>query len=194
MANNLTIAWAMPVDSIALGASIEAYASAKSTQSAFLDFIEMTSDNSAARRLPNELLEKITTHALRLHFEEHTYKWGSLVECFCGSCPPSEHLREEEYKRLKEDFKIDQAIEDAKYSAGEGSDENTESERQYIEDDLFNFWLREHRVGPHRDITLEDGEHLRNITRLQLKIGEGFPLRGDDLDFKRARKVGRPQT
>ena len=63
MANNVTIAWAMPVDAVTLGVTIEAYASAKSTESAFHEFIDIALDNSEARLLPPKLIGKIITYA-----------------------------------------------------------------------------------------------------------------------------------
>ena len=171
MANNLTTAWAMPVDAVTLGVSIEAYASAKETESAFLDFIDDTSDDSAAQLLPREIIEKIITYAQQLHFTEHQSEWMEAWYCFCGTCSLSEHLSHKTYELYKKEYMHDEKIEED------------------IEDDEdFDNWLKSCRIG------IYTREHLSNISFLEQKFSEGPDPWDSDVKFKKARKVGHSHT
>ena len=59
MSNNLTVAWAIPVEPVALGASIEAYATSKGTEAAFKEYIQACQSGSAVRQIPSELIEMV---------------------------------------------------------------------------------------------------------------------------------------
>ena len=179
MANNLTIAWGMPVDAVTLGVTIEAYASAKETESAFLDFIEHTSDDSAAQQLPTEIIEKIITYAQQVHFTDHQSSWMEAWYCFCGTCSLSEHFSHKEYKLHKKNYMCQEDIEE--YIEKESQDEESD-------DEDFDNWLKSCRIG------IDDGEHLSNISFLEQKFSEGPDPWNGDVNFKKARKVGHSHT
>ena len=168
MANNITVAWAIPVDEVALAASIEAYASSKITESAFLEFAETMPENSPVRRLPGELIEKITTHVQQRTFIDQEAKWKEALWCFCGNCSLSKHLDDEDHRSYKANYMEYERIEAADF-----------------DEDRFNEWLKACYAG------MDSNEHLGRIEYLERKISDGAWTLNDDGEFKWARKVRR---
>ena len=184
MANNITIAWAIPVDAVNLGVTIQAYASVKETESAFLDFIEDTSEGSAAPRLPAEIIEKIITYAHQMHFTEHQSMWMEAWYCFCGTCSLSEHFNHKEYELHRKAYMRD---EDIKEYIEDGSQDG-EGGGPDFDDEDFDNWLKSCRVG------IDEGEHLSNLGFLEDKFSEGPNPRNGDVEFKKARNVCHSHT
>lgn len=175
MVNNLTVAWAIPVDPIALGASIETYASVKTTMLAFDKFKEKTPTGSAVKRLPGEMLDIIKEHVRQLAFEEHREVWSKGFACFEGSCGPDGHLSRKEYDSLHASF-----MSERNHTIAEGSEESDYSEES------FEDWLLKHQ----EKASLYSDKHRDNIDTLERKIRENSDATKDDTKFADARKVG----
>ena len=167
MVNNLTVAWATPVDADELGACIEAHAVVKATMSAFRKFIKNTRQVIAAKQLAPELLDIISSHVRQSAYEESIKEWHTIWLCFHGCCDPSDHLSEKDYQSLHALCLSE-------------LDELTAEERE----DYFETWLWERR-----SITRSDDEHDDNIDNLERKIRESPDRRRDDKKFANLRKV-----
>ena len=181
MAENLTVAWAILVDAITLGASIEAHASTERTASNFLNFIGSKPTESAAGKLPNELVAKIITHAQQMHHFEHERKWNNAWWCFHGRCSVSEHLSEEEHKYRMESFLHAENIrkdESGRYWMDE--DEIIYEEAIY---EAFDDTLRQ------KGVHLKSDVHWDNVGFMLLKMDNELDTDSDDVAYRKAREV-----
>ena len=173
MVNNLTVAWATPVDAVELGASIETHALVKATMSAFHEFIKDEPETSAVKKLAPKLLDIISTHLRQSAYEEHEEEWGKSWLCFYGVCTPSNHQREKDYDFIK-----------ALYLSKHGESTAEECGGPEFNEEHFERWLWERQSR-----TRADNKHHDNIKTLERKIIVGPGRRNYDTKFADVRKV-----
>ena len=185
MAKNLTVAWSVLVDAATLGASIEAHASTKNTESNFLKFTSTNLENSAMRQLPNEVVAEIMAHVRQMYFIDHQRQWQNAWWCFRGRCSISErHLSEEEHESRIESFLLAEKIredEDGQYWMDDGK--SIYEEAVY---EAFDYTLREDGVD------LDSDDHQDNIGFMQRKVDKEVDPDSDDETYRKAEEVSCP--
>ena len=169
MANNVTVAWAIPVEPATLGASIEAYATAQQTMFAFEEYTNSTSKQCAVRGLARELLDTISTYVRQLAFVEQSAEWTQALACFRGRCSTANH-----YESWKREYLTEMGY---NQTTGGGSGEAGFTKERFYE------WLLEPLQRRRNE------EHCHIIENLEIKVGERARQRYDGADFREAREV-----
>ena len=164
MVNNITVAWAIPVNITILGARLEAYVKSKSTVTAFRACIQHGQiEGTALGRLPPELIEIVAANIQQPIFEEHLMQWEKATECCLSECCASSHYTREEI------MDIECSCDCREYDSE-------------LEDDHVEEWL------------MEDGEwyekHSDIVRDHLIKIDCGCNPGGDgETEFMKCRKV-----
>ena len=103
MVNDITVAWAMPVDAAYLGASMESHVGSKATVTIFRLCVQHARIGSPLGKLPPELLEMIATRIQDALFRKRLRKWQNSIDCCADDCNPSAHFSRQQLQRMKLD-------------------------------------------------------------------------------------------
>lgn len=105
MVNNVTVAWATPVDPFILGAQVEAYTESKAPISTFQLCVKYAgAHGKALGRLPPELVENVVGHIRRAIVEQRLRHWQKMELCCKDECSAFDHYSEEELLNLREEY------------------------------------------------------------------------------------------
>ncbi|KAL6720374.1 hypothetical protein ACLMJK_002295 [Lecanora helva] len=154
MVNNITVAWATPVDAYDLRGQLESYVQSKGAISTFEFCIKHARSNTSIAKVPREVVEMVAQHLRQLHFVQLSKTWDDLRSCCALTCRPSLHFDEDELAELKEDM-IDH------YDSCDNCDHDSTPEEfeDYLEEVADSFQEHEYRIETYlRDIG--EGEHL----------------------------------
>lgn len=102
--NGIAVTWATPVDAAELGARMESYVETKASVHVFRLCVEHAQPGAPLGRLSPELIDIIATEVQHATFKKRLETWQQNTRCCAGTCRPSEHLNEEDYASLKEDY------------------------------------------------------------------------------------------
>ena len=179
MVHNITVAWAMPVRSVDLGARLETYAETRATITTFRLCVKYAARESSLSRLPPEMVEIVTSHINEPIFQQRRQEWAKAESCCANDCSALDHFTEEEIREMKIDiFK--------------GLDEDELSESSLDE------YINEHIM----DECLDYDTHLWKVDQHYYQIDENRDpndtysvlLPNEKKRFTSAKKVSRSQT
>ena len=101
MENTLLMAWAIPIDTASLGASVEAYVEVKGQ----ITTLQACMRHSSVTRIPNEIWDAIRTELQQLAFDRCSQQWEDDLRCCWADCVQEDHLAKEEGDNLTEEEK-----------------------------------------------------------------------------------------
>ena len=104
MVNNLTVAWATPVNVYDLGARLEAYVEGKATISTFRSCIGNAHTDAPLTKLPPELVEIVADYVRRPILERRQKTWEASRCCCQRMCFPTDHLTDAQISNYKVDL------------------------------------------------------------------------------------------
>ena len=154
---DITIAWATPVDPVALGARLEAFAETKAATSTFRLCAKYASDSSI-ERLPPEIIENISSAALDLAFSERIHGWIKAHACLVNTCNDDHDFSNDEIDWLKEQFEEEGPFQ---YSLREWIAESgvdAKKHEEIVSDQINKLQLVQSAVG--RDTLFGQGLHV----------------------------------
>lgn len=96
MANNLTVAWARPVDTVKLGARLEAYVDARAVITTLRMCAKYAPLDFFLAKLPPELISIIGALAQDAVYEDHRQSWELAWKCCQGTCCSKHHRSKQE--------------------------------------------------------------------------------------------------
>lgn len=163
MVISLTVAWATPVDCVALGARLEAYVETKAAISTFRICTQQAPTGTSLARLPAEVLGLVGALVQDFVFEDRQRAWIQDLCCCQWDCRPIDHFSDVEVAHLKK-----------KYLGGDY--EFLEGQSLDFEDELRG------NYGGER-------EHERRMGRYLRKVDEPFGAPRTDMRFMRCKKV-----
>ena len=101
MADSITVAWAVPVQTDLLGARLEAHIMSKSSIHVFKLCVKYGQTSGAAvGKLPPELVNTVVGHIYHPIFNEIRAQWSKKQLCVNNSCSPSDHFSRDEIEEL----------------------------------------------------------------------------------------------
>ena len=101
MINNITVAWATPVDAYDLGARLEAFVECKGVISTFRICVKHARFDTPLSQLPPELIEIVAEYVRLPIFEQRRSEWQDCRWCCQNGCHPSSHLSNERISEIK---------------------------------------------------------------------------------------------
>lgn len=166
------LAWAVPVDPMAVTVSLVAY---ESTNVAMDTFRSAMHSNSSISRLPPELLLRIENYLLDSYRVDEISKWTMLFRCLTDECCLEHHLTKYELDELRKVALDDFDVEDPSQTFDEDAFE-----------EFFFDWLDENNDewGEEHQERLEDlhyqliGGHYSTLRRAQT-VGNVLISSGD---------------
>ena len=93
MVNNVTVAWATPVDAFTLGAQIEAHVESKAPVHTFRLCVKYAqASGKLLGRLPPELVENVVAYIRQPCLDNYLAEWQSAERCCLAECRASDHF------------------------------------------------------------------------------------------------------
>lgn len=106
--NNVTVAWATPVNAFNLGAQMEAHVESKAPVHTFRLCVKYAqASGNLLGRLPPELVENVVAHIRQPIFERYSAEWQSAERCCSAECTPSDHFDPEVLEDMRGNIFID---------------------------------------------------------------------------------------
>ena len=96
MDQEITIAWALPVNPAHLAPRLLAYAATKAAITTLRLGVQKTDDSRSIGRLPPELVEMIAISIRDNEFRRKSRRWINAQKCIANTCSPSHHYTERE--------------------------------------------------------------------------------------------------
>lgn len=84
--------WAVPVDTVTLGARLEAYVESKASLHTFKLCIQHSQAGRALGKLPVEMIENVASIFQQSHFEDRIEEWTEARECEDGDLDEREDV------------------------------------------------------------------------------------------------------
>lgn len=102
MVNDVTVAWATPVNAFALGAQIEAHAESKASIHTFRLCVKYAqASGELLGRLPPEIVEIVVAHLRQPFLDRYLAEWESAERCCSAQCTASDHFDSEEVAEMR---------------------------------------------------------------------------------------------
>lgn len=127
MVNDVTVAWATPVNAFALGAQIETHVESKASIHTFKLCVEYAQvSGESLGRLPPEMVEIVVAHIRQPFLDRFSAEWKKAERCCLAECKVSDHIDSEVLADMRAEYL-------SGYLSVDGCEDDSECEEAFEE-------------------------------------------------------------